>query len=110
MNLKRLLTLPALLILLLSLAQLLLACGEIEKVEFLSSREATIKIATSLSSVVGSTDDKLLCLVTIRGSFAMAGSPPVPGQTVGTAKTFSHAFQLFDAQTGNLILMGGLAN
>ena len=36
--------------------------------------------------------------------------PLVPGQTVGPAKTFTHAFQLFDAQTGNLILMGGLAN
>ena len=82
----------------------------IEKIEFLSSREASTKVATSLSSVVGSTDDKLLCLVTIRGNFAMAGSPPVPGQTVGVAKTFTHAFQLFDAQTGNLILMGGLAN
>ncbi len=82
----------------------------IEKIEFLSSHEATIKIATSLANVVGATPDKLLCLVTVRGSFAMAGSPPVPGQTVGPAKTFTHAFQLFDAQTGNLILMGGLAN
>jgi hypothetical protein len=82
----------------------------IEKIQFSSAGEATTKIGTSVSNAVGTTNDKLVCLVTLRGKFEIMGSPPVSGQTVGATITFTHAYMLFDAQTGNLILLGRLPN
>jgi hypothetical protein len=80
----------------------------IEKVEFLTSREVSAKLGRNVTAIVGVTDTTLFCLVTGHGSFSMAGGPPTNAQSSQKGVTFQRAFQLFDAQTGNLVLMGGL--
>ncbi len=83
----------------------------IEKVEFLTAREVKVRINQDVATIMGVPDTTSFCLMTGRGSFVMAAGPPLPGQpTSNTGATFQRAYQLYDAQTGNLILMGGLGN
>lgn len=84
----------------------------IEKVEFLTAREVKARINQDVATMMGVADTTSFCLMTGRGSFVMAAGPPLPGQpqTSNTGATFQRAYQLYDAQTGNLIMMGGLGN
>jgi hypothetical protein len=84
----------------------------VEKVEFLKASEVTTRIKQDVAKIVGVPDTTLFCLVTAQGNFSVASGPPVPGQDPNAHQgvTFTHAYQLFDAQTGNLIMMGGLGN
>ncbi len=66
------------------------------RVEFLTGRAADAR----LQAQTGQPDDALLCLVTLQGSFAVAGPAGIP------PRTFTTAFQLYDALTGNLLLQG----
>ena len=73
----------------------------IEKIEFLSRQEASSK----LHYTVDVTDDVTLCLVTLRGKFD-ASIPPSSEQDIGKVYSYSKEFQLFDANTGNLLMDG----
>lgn len=68
----------------------------VEKVEFLTSQD----IANRLSrSDLGFPSNKLLCYVTIRGTFTIS-SP------FSKAKTINTMYLVFDAQSGNLLISG----
>lgn len=67
----------------------------IESIEFLPNRDVNARFTTS----TGRPDDALMCLVTLRGSFLVAG----PG---GEANIKSNvAYWVFDAHTGNELLV-----
>lgn len=82
----------------------------IDKVEFITADQVKAETGRDVANLIGVPGSSLFCLVVVDGSFSMDGGPQVPGQALGNAKIFQHAFQLFDAQTGNLVLMGGLDN
>jgi hypothetical protein len=65
---------------------------------FLASGEAS----TLLGSLTGRPDGALLGFVELQGSFAFTGAVPAP------PIVYPYAFVLFDAQTGNLLMDGGL--
>jgi hypothetical protein len=48
-----------------------------------------------------------VCYVELTGNFTWY-SPPTPQTPRGTALTFHTAFRVFDAKTGNLIVIGAL--
>jgi hypothetical protein len=85
----------------------------VEKVEFLTAREVKAHLNQDIAATLGVSDTTILCLVTAHGSFVVAGGPPISGQSSNasnTGATFKRAYQLYDAQTGNLLMMGGLGN
>jgi hypothetical protein len=84
----------------------------VEKVEFLKASEVKTRTKQDVAKLVGVPDTTMFCLVTALGNFSVAAGPPVPGQdpTAHQGLTFTHAYQLFDAETGNLVMMGGLGN
>jgi hypothetical protein len=52
----------------------------------------------------GFPDDYVLCLAELAGHFEFP-SPAVPSRAIAT---YSQAFEVFDAESGNLVLAGGL--
>ncbi len=62
-------------------------------VQFISAQQADDQLKTQS----GLRPDRLICLVTLKGSFSVAGPP---GTGVGT---FTMLYRAFDAQTGNSI-------
>jgi len=70
----------------------------IESIQFLPNRDVNARFTTS----TGRPDDALMCLVTLRGSFLVAGP-------AGEANIKSDvAYWVFDAHTGNeLLIVGG---
>ena len=82
----------------------------ISKVEFLTALEVKARIGQDVAKTYGDTDDTMFCLVSFSGNFAYGAGPPLPGQSPSDSKgfTFTQAYQLFDAQTGNVLMLGGL--
>lgn len=72
----------------------------ITRLEFLTSKEVSplLKGATT-----GFADDYKLCYVELAGNFTFFGPQ-------GATRTYQRAFEVFDAQTGNFLMMGGLRN
>lgn len=68
---------------------------QVEQVTFIPSAEAR----TRAGIYVGVPNDRLLCLVTVRGTFVLTG-PPVPGKGP-TIQTFTAMTLIFDGLTGN---------
>ena len=56
---------------------------------------------------LGLPTDMLVCYVELTGNFSWYG-PPTPQAPRGAALTFHTAFRVFDAKTGNLIVIGAL--
>ena len=56
---------------------------------------------------LGLPTDMPVCYVELAGNFTWY-SPPTPQAQRGTALTFHTAFRVFDAKTGNLIVIGAL--
>jgi len=66
----------------------------ITAVRFMSARSACFEIGQAISRP----DDALVCLVTLRGNFAVTNGPPSVHHAVGNTE-----YLIFDATTGNLI-------
>ena len=73
------------------------------EVSFITSREVNALIDRQNTSIP---DSYLLCFVRLTGRFVFAGPPTASGQA--TSLTYQHAYQVFDAKTGNLLMGGGL--
>ena len=82
----------------------------ISKVEFLTALEVKARIGQEVAKNFEVTNDTMFCLVSFSGNFSYGAGPPLPGQSSSDSKgfTFTQAYQLFDAQTGNVLMLGGL--
>jgi len=82
----------------------------ISKVEFLTALEVKARIGQEVAKNFEVTNDTMFCLVSFSGNFSYGAGPPLPGQSSSDSKgaTFTKAYQLFDAQTGNILMLGGL--
>lgn len=70
---------------------------QIESIVFLTNGEARPRLNTG----GGGPDDRLLCLVTIRGTFTGTGAPPHPLTGESDVDTLRTVILIFDAHTGN---------
>lgn len=68
---------------------------DVEKVEFMTARAASVRLGTTIEAP----DDTLVCLVTLRGSFTVHGPQ-------GISYTSDSGVRVYDAHTGNLLLLG----
>jgi hypothetical protein len=68
------------------------------RVAFLTSAQVSALLGGESTGVP---DDTLLCYVELQGNFTF----PSPQ---GTTQTFTKGVEVFDAQTGNLLMDGGL--
>lgn len=66
--------------------------------KFLSSAEVSKRLD---GATIGLADDAPLCFVEMQGDFTFAGPS-------GSAPHFTRGFEVFDAQSGKLLLSGGL--
>jgi hypothetical protein len=69
------------------------------RIDFISSKEASNRLH---GESIGVPDQAQVCYVELAGSFVFPG----PDNTSGK---FPRAIEIFDAQTGNLLLSGGLS-
>lgn len=72
----------------------------IEKIAFVTSREVSL---TLKGERTGLPDDSLVCYVELQGAFTF---PAPPGRAPGVVHK---VYEVFDAHTGNLLMLGGLA-
>jgi hypothetical protein len=73
------------------------------QVSFITSKEVNALLNRQNTHIP---DNYLLCFVTLTGKFIFPGPPTVDGKT--SSATYQHAFEIFDAKTGNLLMGGGL--
>jgi hypothetical protein len=72
----------------------------IKRAEFMSSRDVS---AILDGARTGFADDYMLCYVELSGNFTFPGPQNV-------TRTYQRGFEIFDAQTGNFLMVGGLRN
>ncbi len=72
-------------------------------VNFITSKEVNTIISRQ---GLGIPDSYLLCFVTLTGKFTFPAPSTDDGKPVSV--TYNNAYEVFDAQTGNLIMGGGL--
>lgn len=70
----------------------------VTKIEFVSSAEASNRLA---GETTGFPDDHLLCYVELQGPVTFSGPN-------GTKVTYPRGVLIFDAQSGNLVILGGM--
>jgi hypothetical protein len=83
----------------------------VEKVEFITAAEVDSRIpgvGSKFTDSLYAANADLECFVTLKGTFSMGGGPVLPGQTKEPLPTFPYAYAVFDALTGNILMMGGL--
>jgi hypothetical protein len=79
----------------------------VDKVEFLAYSDIKLRLGSSMPALDNIDNGKIFCLVTVRGNFSTSHGPPsATSSSTDQNITFPSAFQLFDGQTGNLLLMG----
>jgi hypothetical protein len=70
----------------------------ISRAEFMNSKQVS-DVLNGAST--GFADDYMLCYVELAGIFIFSGPR-------GATRTYKRGFEVFDAQTGNLLMVGGL--
>src|SRR2546421_4735035 len=78
----------------------------LSSIKFMTSREAS---ALMHGAHTGLADDAIVCYVELCGTFMITGGPaPLPATTrPAPVKPFHTVHEVFDAQTGNLLMAGG---
>jgi hypothetical protein len=71
---------------------------KVAKAKFMPSKAASVALD---GESIGLPDDALVCYVELHGKIDFAGPS-------GVVVTFSRVYELFDAQSGNLLMVGGL--
>jgi hypothetical protein len=74
------------------------AAVTITRAEFMSSKDVSTVLGGART---GFADDYMLCYVELTGTFTFSGPQ-------GATRTFHRQFEVFDAQTGNFLMTGGL--
>jgi hypothetical protein len=72
----------------------------ISRIQFIPSREVSSLLDGARTGVP---DDDPLCLVEFAGHFTFYGPR-------GAQRTYQHGYEVFDARTGNFLMVGGLRN
>jgi hypothetical protein len=71
-------------------------------IDFVTSKDASARLG---GEPLGLPDSRLVCFALLQGSFTFSGPP---GGGSPSQATYSNVVEIFDAQTGNLLLVGGL--
>jgi hypothetical protein len=73
-------------------------------IDFIASKEASARLN---GEALGLPDSYLVCFVRLQGQFTFSGPYNPQADNKPTSATFTTLVEIFDAQTGNLLLYGG---